>query len=189
MLANPDFAERLYAIMLYLVTARGNQFISANISSAVFRQLPEGFMDFLLNAKRNTYAGGTGKRAPVLDGSVQLEFSDSIFLYRDIYFGSAYFIGQEVVYYMGAPVWSLSYSGGLTGPSTDSGSIYTFLKEALLRPDPQFPVRGPSRYQSRGMAYENIVNGDIWRFHGTEQIMLDDKVVYDLHYGGGLVRQ
>ncbi len=153
------------------------------------RQLPEGFMEFLLNAKRNTYAGGYGKRAPVLEGSVQLEFSDSSFLYRDIYFGSAYFIGQEVVYYRGAPFWSLSYSGGLTGYPTDSGSIYTFLKEVLLRPDPQLPVRGPHRYQSRGMAYENLVKGDIERFHGTEQIMVDDRVVYDLHYGGGMLRQ
>ena len=152
-------------------------------------QLPERFLEFLLNAKRNTYAGDSGKSRPVLEGSVQLEFSDSNFLYRDIYFGSAYFIGQEVVYFMGAPFWSLSYSGGLTGPSTGNGSIYAFLKEALLRPDPQFPVRGPCRYQSGGMAYENLANGNIERFHGTEKILVDDSVVYDLHYGGGLVRQ
>ena len=167
----------------------GNQFIAANLSSAMFRQLPEGFLEFLLNAKRNTYAGGTGKRSPVLDGSVQLEFSDSSFLYRDVYFGSAYFIGQEIVYYKGTPFWSLSYSGGLAGYSADSGSIYTFLKEALLHPDPQFPVRGPRSHLSRGMAYENHASGDIGRFHGTEQIMVDDRVAYDLHYGGGLVRQ
>lgn len=155
----------------------------------MFMQLPEGFVEFLLNAKRKTYAGDSGKKGPVLEGSVQLEFSDSNFLYRDIYFGSAYFIGQEVVYFMGAPFWSLSYSGGLTGPSTVNSSIYAFLKEALLRPDPQFPIRGPRKYQSRGMAYENLANGDIERFHGTEKILVDDSVVYDLHYGGGLVRQ
>ncbi|MHB1709108.1 MAG: DUF5680 domain-containing protein [Thermoplasmataceae archaeon] len=77
----------------------------------------------------------------------------------------------------------------MTGSSTNNGNVYAFLKEALLRPDPQFPVRGPRRYQSRGMHYENIANGDTERFHGAEQIMVDGGGVYDLHYGGGLVRQ
>ena len=50
-------------------------------------QLPEGFLEFLLNGKRNTYADDSGKKGAVLESSVQLEFSDSNFLYRDIYLG------------------------------------------------------------------------------------------------------
>ena len=78
----------------YTGSTWGNQFIGANFSSAMFMQLPEGFLEFLLDAKRKTYAGDSGKKGPVLGGSVQLEFSDSNFLYRDIYFGSAYFIAS-----------------------------------------------------------------------------------------------
>jgi len=121
-----------------------------------------------------------GKRDPVLEGSAQREFSDTGFLHRYVYFGSAYFIGQEVVYYKDTPFCTLSYSSGLTGPSTDNGKVYAFLKEALLLPDPRFPVRGPHRYQSCGMHYENLANGGIERFYGSEQIMEDQRVIRPL---------
>lgn len=71
------------------------------------------FLDFLIQAKKATYAsqGDNASVTPLLKGSRQLEFLEGDFLYRDIYFGMSYFIGQETVYYKGNPIWSMSYSG------------------------------------------------------------------------------
>jgi hypothetical protein len=61
----------------------------------------EQFVDFLLEAKRTTYAGQGDEATvtPLVPGSKQLEYRDRDYLYRDIYFGMAYFVGQEVVFH------------------------------------------------------------------------------------------
>jgi hypothetical protein len=55
----------------------------------------EQFVDFLLEAKRTTYAGQGDEATvtPLVAGSKQLEYRDGDYLYRDIYFGMAYFVG------------------------------------------------------------------------------------------------
>lgn len=65
---------------------------------------PEGpdraaFLSFLLDAKRATYAaqGDEATVAPLLPGSKQLEYRAGDYVYRDVYFGVAYSVGQEVV--------------------------------------------------------------------------------------------
>lgn len=67
------------------------------------------FVDFLLEAKRATYAGQSDEAtvAPLVPASKQLEYRDGDYLYRDIYFGMAYFVGQEVVFHR-EQVWSMS---------------------------------------------------------------------------------
>jgi len=150
--------------------------------------LPAGFMDFLVMAKRNTYAGNSGRRDPLFPGALQLEFADGGFLYRDIYYGSLFFVGQEVVHSMGLPVWSMSYSGGIIALNADSGHIYTFLKSALLNPDPELPLRGPVTFQSQGLRYENSAVGEIENFYGTERILKNSETVYTMRYSGGLIK-
>lgn len=61
--------------------------------------------DFLVEAKRSTYAAeGDASAVPsLLSGSRQLEYARGARLYRDIYFGSAYFVGQETVSEHGLP--------------------------------------------------------------------------------------
>jgi len=82
------------------------------------------FVDFLLRAKRATYAGQDDEAtvAPLVPRSKQLEYRDGDYLHRDIYFGMACFVGQEVVSLRSEPVWSMSYAGG------DSRTIYRFLR-------------------------------------------------------------
>ena len=55
----------------------------------------ETFLDFLLKAKKSTYAvqGDRAMVSPLLPGSKQLEFSEGNFIYRDIYFGFTRFVG------------------------------------------------------------------------------------------------
>jgi hypothetical protein len=58
---------------------------------------PRAVRGLLLEAKRTTYAGRGDEATvmPLLPGSKQLEYRDGDYLYRDIYFGMAYFVGQE----------------------------------------------------------------------------------------------
>jgi hypothetical protein len=68
------------------------------------------FMTFLVNAKRQTYAaqGDDATVTPLVPGSRQLEYQEGALLYRDIYFGGGYFVGQETVYerpYRGPNQW------------------------------------------------------------------------------------
>jgi hypothetical protein len=57
------------------------------------------FMTFLVNAKCQTYAaqGDAATVTPLVPGSRQLEYQEGTLLHRDIYFGIAYFVGQETV--------------------------------------------------------------------------------------------
>ena len=85
---------------------------------------------------------------PLLPGSKQLEYRDGDYLYRDIYCGMAYFVGQEVVFHRQQAVWSMSYAGGVMPPSqerSDARAIYAFLRLALRHGSKDAPYRGPAR--------------------------------------------
>jgi hypothetical protein len=55
----------------------------------------ETFIKFLVEAKKHTYAaeGGEARVKALLNGSKQLEYESGDFFYRDIYFGSEFFLG------------------------------------------------------------------------------------------------
>ena len=101
--------------------------------------LPESILDFLVEAKQQTYASQGDDASitpPQLAGSRQLEYRRGSFLYRDIYFGVSYFVGQEIVYKDNRPYWSMSYAGGVEPAITNAleiRPIYAFLREALSR--------------------------------------------------------
>jgi hypothetical protein len=149
--------------------------------------IPENFQRFLVTAKKHTYASGNGVTDPVFPGSKQLEFSEGNYLYRDIYFGSVQFIGQETVFFKGSPIWSMFYSGGITNKDADRGSVFEFLREALMHPEAEVPIRGPDHIQQGDMEYENLLTGTITMFHGFERILKSKVTVYLMHYGGGYV--
>lgn len=145
---------------------------------------------FLLNAKRRTYAGGgnDADTAPLLQGSRQLEHREGDLLYREIYFGTAFIVGQETVYEGTKPVWAMSYAGGmLPGSPLDASDVYGFLRAALRKIEDR-PFRGPSRWSEGWLAYVDDSQGDIGGFRGTELITYEGKPVYQLHYNGGLLR-
>jgi hypothetical protein len=91
----------------------------------------DAFVGFLLQAKRATYAavGDDAAVAPLVPGSKQLEYRAGDYLYRDIYLGMPFFVGQEVVAHRDRPVWSMSYAGGMRRPSPDADAraVYAFL--------------------------------------------------------------
>ena len=149
---------------------------------------------FLVEAKRRTYAGlddDATVSTPIIAGSKQLEYSDNELSYRDIYFGMAFFVGQEVVSGTQRAIWSMSYAGGVSSDITDRDKLlatYAFLRQALLRIGEDRPFRGPSHFEQARYRYVNASEGELSEFHGTERIDLEGMPVYGLRYSGGIIR-
>jgi hypothetical protein len=153
----------------------------------------DAFTDFLVEAKKKTYAaqGDDASVQPLLNGSKQLEYRSGNYFYRDIYFGSAFFIGQEIVEYENRPIWSMVYSGGVLIQNAsweNIAPIYDFLREALRLVDHISLYRGPNHYEQKNYIYENRYYGTLDNFYGNEAIFVDGQKVYELRYNGGFIR-
>ena len=131
---------------------------------------------FLVAAKRRTYAGlddNATVASPLISGSKQLDYRDGDLSYRDIYFGLAYFVGQEVVSAQQQPIWSMSYAGGVSTETSDASdvlAIYAFLRKAMLRVDQKRPFRGPSQFEQDRYRYVDESVGELGCFHGAENL-------------------
>lgn len=153
----------------------------------------EQFVDFLLQAKRTTYAGQGDEATvtPLVPGSKQLEYRDGDHLYRDIYFGMAYFVGQEVVFHRELAVWSMSYAGGVTPQSRDNPdprATYAFLRLALRHGGKDEPYRGPAAFTRDGLTYTNSSSGSLAVFSGVEAISREGAQIYECRYAGGFLQ-
>ena len=152
----------------------------------------EQFAKFLCDAKRSTYAAKDEKAkvTPSLAGSHQLEFRSGALLYRDIYFGGDFFVGQETVYFKNDPLWGMSYAGGINEgvKPNETHSIYEFLTAALRQVPQTAPYRGPTSYNLGDFSYNNRILGNVNRFSGVETISFEGTSIYQLHYSGGVLR-
>lgn len=154
----------------------------------------EKFLAFLIAAKQHTYAmqgGSASAVSPLVPGSKQLEYQEASLLYRDIYFGGDYFVGQEMVYYEATPVWAMSYAGGKfknAETQAEVQNIYAFLQAALREIPYAQPYRGPASFRQASFVYTNESHGDIDRFWGWENITYQNIAVYQLHYSGGILQ-
>jgi len=144
---------------------------------------------FLLKAKTNTYASGN-EGTTLKDGSKELIFTEGSLSYRDKYFGSIQFLGEEVVSCEGKCVWGMNYYGQvLSSEGVSEQKVGAFLKEALKRVKPEKPFRGPYKYEENSFMYLNDVEGDVRKFSGTEKILYEGKEVYTLLYHCGLTKE
>ncbi|SFJ64176.1 DUF5680 domain-containing protein [Thermoflavimicrobium dichotomicum] len=154
--------------------------------------LPREFLDFLIKAEKATYAsqGDNASVTPLLEGSRQLEFQEGPFLYRDVYFGMSYFVGQEVVYYQGQPIWSMCYSGGVDKEFEMDfvKKVYAFLRKALRNVSADHPFRGPKEFVEGDYIYRDSNSGELDEFTGKETITFANKFIYSLNYSGGFIR-
>ena len=85
--------------------------------------------DFILAAKAATYVGD-GQSAPSCrPESHDLAYQAGDFRYLDSYFGGSDFIGQEIVYHQGSPVWGMNYYGVLMEPEVITADEQYELRE------------------------------------------------------------
>lgn len=145
---------------------------------------------FLTAAKRATYAaqGADASVTPLLNGSRQLEFRLGNVLYRDIYFGLQFFVGQEMVYVDDAPNWAMGYAGGIVDANADASAVYKFLQFALRQVDAASPYRGPGLIRGDDFQYTSQTTGALENFWGIERISQNRALVYELRYHGGRLR-
>ena len=142
--------------------------------------------EFLVRAKKATYAGGATETV-LEDGCRELTYGEGEYRYRDRYYGTDPFAGQEVVFRNGKPIWSMVYTGR-TLEVTDPKPVYAFLRKAMLQVSEERPFRGPSSFSEGELAYTDESDGDVSGFSGMEKVTSDEQVVYSLRYAGGFIR-
>lgn len=144
----------------------------------------EQLKEFLIRAKRATYAGHGAETASCRPASHDLRYAEDELMYYDSYLGGGRFSGEEALWRDNIPLWCMNYTGRVIGENF-SGD---FLKEALFNPPAELPLRGPALYEKDGYTYRSKVSGDMEWFEGREEILLDGVVIYECLFHGGAVK-
>ena len=144
---------------------------------------------FIVHAKAASYVGGGARSLPYRAGSHDLQLHEGGFSYLDSYFGEADFIGQEIVYFEGRPVWAMNYYGRILEPARiaaqDVGQV---IQQSLSEMYRQGRFLGGFEYTVGDSTYRDSSEGDVASFTGVEEILRDGVVVYRLVYHGGLIK-
>lgn len=144
--------------------------------------------NFLIEARKNTYASAGGKVKPVFPGLEQLEYKKDKWLYRDIFnIGNGIFMGLETVYFENKPVLSVSYYGNfksITEEETDN-----ILRKALMENSDTVRLWNNVEWSLDNYKYTCTIDapGSIDEFAGSESITKDGKQVYFFYYAGGFI--
>ena len=150
---------------------------------------PETLLSFLIRAKKATYVGSGIKATPSRAGAHDLTYEEGEFTYRDSYFGGTDFIGQEVVWLKGQPIWSMCYYGYILRPDlitpTQAGTI---IKSALSQLQAQGRLLENLDCTQGAYIYKITSSGDVNHFKGRETINTNDELAYALHYFGGMIK-
>ncbi len=139
--------------------------------------------DFLIRAKRATYAGKGAETVSTRPKSHDLVYREGDFMYYDTYLGGSNFAGEEALWICGEPRWCMNYAGRVTGENF-SGD---FLKAALFNVPAEKPFRGPEEYSDGDYCYRCAVSGDFDWFCGSETICFKGKVIYECSFHGGII--
>lgn len=144
---------------------------------------------FVVRAKATTYVGRGARCLSYRPGSHDLQVHEGPFSYLDSYFGGTDFIGQEVVYYHGEPVWAMNYYGRILAPSRiaapETGQI---IQTSLSRMYEEGRFLGGFEHATPNGTYIDTSEGDVTSFTGREWIEQDGIRVYELVYHGGLIK-
>lgn len=142
-------------------------------------------IEFLLEAKKNTYAAADNKVESCRRNSHDFRYEDkSGFTYLDSYLGGESFAGEEAVWVHDNPTWSMNYVGRVMGENF-SGD---FLKEVLMQVSAELPFRGPEIYSKGDYHYHCKVAGEFVWFQGYEEIFYRDEKIYECYFHGGIIR-
>lgn len=150
-------------------------------------------IDFLIRAKRQTYAGKGKETKSSRPASHDLGYEENNYFYYDTYLGGEKFVGEEAVWYNKRksddlmnhePIWSMNYAGRVTGEHF-SGD---FLKEVLYHVPKEQPFRGPEIYTKGEYRYHCKVEGGFVWFQGYEDIFYCNEKIYECYFHGGMIR-
>lgn len=183
--AYPDIANLIRLSEVFLVTVdylvKDDECRKNNVSIPADHS---EITDFLIRAKKKTYAGKGAEVESTRPSSHDLRYSEGNLLYIDTYLGGELFSGEEAVWMMNQPVYAMNYSGRILG-DTFSGD---FLKAALLLLPEEKPFRGPKVFQDQDYLYHCSVNGTLDWFQGYEEIYYRQDKIYECYFHGGAVK-
>lgn len=141
-------------------------------------------VDFLIEAKQNTYAAHGKEVDSCRLQSHDLAYESGKYRYYDSYFGGQQFSGEEVIWHEEVPIWAMNYCGRVISMNF-SGD---FLKEALFHVPVDKPYRGPEIYQSGEYTYHCKVEGEFVWYQGYEDIFYGDEKAYECFFHGGSIK-
>ncbi len=146
--------------------------------------------EFIVQAKTNTYVGGGDKSpTPTRSGAHDLVYQDGDWRYLDSYFGGTDFIGQEVVWHRGVPLWAMSYYGRIIRPETmDAGVAGRVIQRSLSALYGEGRFLGGFTHQVEDMIYVDTNEGEFRSFTGVERIYREGIEAYRLDYHGGIIK-
>ena len=145
--------------------------------------MADEIIEFLIRAKRATYAGKGAETDSSRPASHDLQYQEDTRYYYDTYLGGRQFAGEEAVWEDGKPMWAMNYCGRVLSEEFDGD----FLKEALFRVPKEIPYRGPLFYEREGYRYNCEVAGNFEWFSGDEVIYKNDLKVYECLFHGGMI--
>ncbi|MDD3229823.1 MAG: DUF5680 domain-containing protein [Oscillospiraceae bacterium] len=140
-------------------------------------------ISFLISAKKNTYAANKNEDNSSRMKSHDFSYSDSGYKYLDSYLGGEKFCGSEVVWHYDNPIWSMNYTGRITGEHFNSD----FLKEVLLNVPYEIPYRGPEIFVKGDYHYHCKVEGEFIWYQGYEEIFYLEEKIYECYFHGGII--
>ncbi|MFD1745198.1 DUF5680 domain-containing protein [Rhizobium helianthi] len=144
----------------------------------------------IVQAKQASYVGDGRPILSSRPGSHDLAWQAGDWRYLDSYFGGTDFIGQEVIWHLGKPVWAMNYYGYVLRPDLiDAQRAGQTIKSALssLYTHHQRFLGGFEWHGPHG-AYIDTNSGDAARFSGRETISVEGQTAYALDYCGGLIK-
>jgi hypothetical protein len=143
---------------------------------------------FIVTAKNHSYAGSAKEIISSRSHSHDLEYIENDFRYLDSYFGGQNFIGEEIVYHQGSPIWGMNYYGIDLRPDLISAAeIGAMIKKSLKEMYKEDRFLGGFEYFEQDLRYLDKSDGPMTNFTGMEVIFKNDSLVYKLTYHGGLI--
>jgi len=143
--------------------------------------MDKNIVEFLIRAKKATYAGKGAETNSSRPNSHDLQYAEGVLKYIDTYLGGVKFAGEEAMWKDDIPFWAMNYIGRVMG----EGFSGDFLKEALLHVPEECPFRGPRQYSNGDYSYTCSVEGDFHWFCGHEEIYRNGVKVYECAFHGG----
>ena len=144
------------------------------------------FIQFLIKAKQNTFAGGGAPASDARSGYRELTYQEDDFSYCDAYLGETHFIGEELIWQNKHAIWGMNYYGRMLTAEIPDGFL-GFLTEALTEVPQEMPYRGPEEFQQGDFSYTCYVEGSLEWFRGKENIFYKGQKIYQLYFHGGEV--
>jgi hypothetical protein len=149
---------------------------------------PPRLIRFLDEANKHGYANAKAKKVPsTRPKSEDYHYEKGNLTYHDTYFGGRNFIGEEIVYKDGEPVWGMNYYGFIIDPNMNEGDIYVFLRKALMQVGSDIPVRGPQSFSDGDWSYAFNSDGGFEHLSGQEEIFHKGAVVYRAFVHAGFI--